>query len=106
MPTTVKEAVVQGTASTGTYATLHSTGAGVTAICQVMIANEAASEVTVRLGLADSAGTPTRWRLYDVKVGANDTLSVGPINMNASRFMRISSSANTCTFSADIVEQS
>ena len=106
MPTTVKEAVVQGTASTGTYATLHSTGAGVTAICQVMIAIEAASEVTVRLGLADSAGTPTRWRLYDVKIAPNDTMSVGPINMKASRFMRISSSANTCTFSADIVEQS
>lgn len=106
MPTTVKEAVVQGTASTGTYATLHSTAAGVTAICQVMIANEASSEVTVRLGLADSAGTPTRWRLYDVKVAGNDTLSLGPINLNASRFIRVSSSANTCTFSADIVEQS
>lgn len=106
MPTTVKETVVQGTASTGTYATLHSTGAGVTAICQVMICNESTSPVTVRLGLADSAGTPTRFRLYDTILSGNETLSLGPINLNASRFIRVSSSANTCTFSADIVEQS
>ena len=104
MATTYKEQVAQGTASTGTYSTLYSTGAGVTAVCQVMISNESSSAVTVRVGLADSAGTPSRFRLYDVVVAGNDTLSFGPINMAASRFLRVSSSANTCTFWGDVAE--
>lgn len=104
MATTYKEQVVQGTASTGTYSTLYSTGAGVTAVCQLMISNESSSAVTVRVGLADSAGTPSRFRLYDVVVAGNDTLSFGPINMAASRFLRVSSSANTCTFWGDVAE--
>jgi hypothetical protein len=104
MATTYKEQVAQGTASTGTYSTLYSTGAGVTAVCQLMISNESSSVVTVRVGLADSAGTPSRFRLYDVVVAGNDTLSFGPINMAASRFLRVSSSANTCTFWGDVAE--
>ena len=104
MATTYKEQVAQGTASTGTYSPLYSTGAGVTAVCQLMISNESSSAVTVRVGLADSAGTPSRFRLYDVVVAGNDTLSFGPINMAASRFLRVSSSANTCTFWGDVAE--
>jgi len=104
MATTYKEQVALGTASTGTYSTLYSTGAGVTAVCQLMISNESSSAVTVRVGLADSAGTPSRFRLYDVVVAGNDTLSFGPINMAASRFLRVSSSANTCTFWGDVAE--
>lgn len=104
MATTYKEQVAQGTASTGTYSTLYSTVAGVTAVCQLMISNESSSAVTVRVGLADSAGTPSRFRLYDVVVAGNDTLSFGPINMAASRFLRVSSSANTCTFWGDVAE--
>ena len=104
MATTYKEQVAQGTASTSTYSTLYSTGAGVTAVCQLMISNESSSAVTVRVGLADSAGTPSRFRLYDVVVAGNDTLSFGPINMAASRFLRVSSSANTCTFWGDVAE--
>jgi hypothetical protein len=104
MATTYKEQVAQGTASTGTYSTLYSTGAGVTAVCQLMISNESSSAVTVRVGLADSAATPSRFRLYDVVVAGNDTLSFGPINMAASRFLRVSSSANTCTFWGDVAE--
>jgi len=104
MATTYKEQVAQGTANTSTYSTLYSTGAGVTAVCQLMISNESSSAVTVRVGLADSAGTPSRFRLYDVVVAGNDTLSFGPINMAASRFLRVASSANTCTFWGDVAE--
>lgn len=107
MPTAYKDAVVQGTASTGTYATLYSTGASTTAaISQIFIANESSSSVTVRVGLAGSAGTPAAgsFLLYDVVIAGNDTLSLGPFSLGNTRFIRVSSSANTCTFSAAVAE--
>ena len=107
MATTYKLAQVQGSASTGTYSTLYSTGASTTAIVSnLLIANQAAAAVTVRVGIDDTAGTPgaAEWILYDVVVGANDTLSFGPLSLGNTRFLRVSSSANTCTFSAAVAE--
>ena len=107
MATTYKLAQVQGTVSTGTYATLYNTGASTTAIVSnLMIANQAAASVTVRVGIDDTAGTPgaAEWLLYDVVIAANDTLSFGPLSLGNTQYLRVSSSANTCTFSAAVAE--
>ena len=107
MATAYKLAQVQGTAAVGTMATLYDTSASVTAIIsQLFIANQASAAVTVRVGTDTTAGTPgaAEWLLYDVVVGANDTLSFGPLSLPASTFIRVSSSANTCTFSAAVAE--
>lgn len=107
MATAYKDAMVVGTSSTGTYSTLYSTGASTTAIISnLMIANESSSAVTVRVGLAGSAATPASgsFLLYDVVVAGNDTLSIGPYALGNTRFIRVSSSANTCSFSAAVAE--
>ena len=107
MATTYKLAQVQGSASTGTYSTLYDTSSSFTAIISnLLIANQAAASVTVRVGTDTTAGTPgaAEWLLYDVVVAANDTLSFGPLSLPASTFIRVSSSANTCTFSAAVAE--
>lgn len=107
MATTYKLAQVQGSASTGTYATLYNTGASTTAIVSnLLIANEAAAAVTVRVGTDTTAGTPGagEWILYDVVIAANDTLSFGPLSLGNTQYLRVSSSANTCTFSAAVAE--
>ena len=107
MATTYKLAQVQGSASTGTYSTLYSTGASTTAIISnLLIANQASASVTVRVGIDDTAGTPgaAEWLLYDVVVAANDTLSFGPLSLGNTQYLRVSSSANTCTFSAAVAE--
>ena len=107
MATTYKLAQVQGTSSTGTYSTLYNTGASTTAIVSnLLIANQASATVTVRVGIDDTAGTPgaAEWLLYDVVVGANDTLSFGPLSLGNTQYLRVSSSANTCTFSAAVAE--
>lgn len=104
MPTAYKFSQVQGTASTGTYSTLYTTPASTEAIVSsLVITNQASSQVTVRIGLMASAGTPgaSEWLVYDAVVAGNDTvaLTLG-ITMSATRFLRISSSANTCNFTA------
>ena len=107
MPTAYSLSQVQGSASTGTYVTLYSTGASTRAIISnLLIANQATATVTVRVGVMGSAGTPgaSQWLLYDVVVGANDTLSFGPLSIGNTQFIRCSSSANTCTFSAAVAE--
>ena len=107
MATTYKLAQVQGSASTGTYATLYNTGASTTAIISnLLIANQSSSAVTVRVGIDDTAGTPgaAEWLLYDVVIVANDTLSFGPLSLGNTQYLRVSSSANTCTFSAAVAE--
>lgn len=107
MPTVYKDATAVGTSSTSTYSTLYSTGASTTAIISnLMIANESSSSVTVRVGLAGSAATPASgsFLLYDVVIGGNDTLSIGPHALGNTRFIRVSSSAITCSFSAAVAE--
>lgn len=108
MPTAYKDATVVGTASTSTYSTLYSTGASTTAVVSsIIIANEAASSVTVRVGLAGSATTPATgsFILYDRVIPANDTLILNlPLALANTRFIRVSSSAATCSFVAAVAE--
>lgn len=108
MATAYKYAQVQGTASTGTYSTLYQTPAATQAvISSLVITNQASSDVTVRIGLDTTAGTPgaSEWLVYDAVVAGNDTvaLTLG-ITMPASNFIRVSSSANTCNFTAFLSE--
>ena len=108
MATAYKYAQVQGTASTGTYSTLYNTPAATEAvISSIVITNQASSDVTVRIGLDTTAGTPgaSEWLVYDAVVAGNDTvaLTLG-VTMPASNYIRISSSANTCNFSAFLSE--
>jgi hypothetical protein len=101
---------VVGTASTGTYSTLYSTGASTTAVVSsIVICNEAASRVTVRIGLAASATTPASgaFLLYDRTVDPNDTLILNlPVTLGNTTFIRTSSSAITCSFTAAVAEVS
>lgn len=108
MATAYKYAQVQGTASTGTYSTLYTTPAATEAvISSIVITNQASSSVTVRIGMDTTAGTPgaSEWLVYDAVVAGNDTvaLTLG-VTMPASQYIRVSSSANTCNFSAFLSE--
>jgi hypothetical protein len=99
---------VQGTSAIGTYATLYETTSSTSAVVStIAICNTSATSATYRIGIDDSPGTPVanEWLIYDATVAANDTifLTVG-IAISASRFIRISSSANTVTFSAFVSE--
>lgn len=108
MATAYKDQQVVGTAATSTYSTLYSTGASTTAVVSsIIIANEAASTVTVRVGLAASATTPASgaFILYDRVIPANDTLILNlPLALGNTKFIRVSSSAITCSFTAAVAE--
>ncbi len=99
MPTIYKDAQVQGTASTSTYSNLYNTGASTTAIVSgIVVCNEAASAVTVRIGIQTSASAPTsgKWIVYDTSVAANDSLIINvPLSLGNNKYIMISSSDNT-----------
>ena len=108
MATAYKYAQVQGTASTGTFATLYTTPASTEAvISSLVICNQSSSAITVRIGLDATDGTPgaDEFLVYDASVAGNDTvaLTLG-ITMDASKYLRVSSSANTISFSAFLSE--
>lgn len=108
MATTYKNAQVQGTASTGTYATLYNTGAATTAVLSsLVVTNTASTAALYRIAIMGSAGTPAaaNWIVYDATVQANDTvcLTLG-ITLGNTQFIRVSSSANTVTFNAFVSE--
>ena len=108
MATAYKYAQVQGTASTGTYSTLYTTPAATQAvISSIVITNQSSSAVTVRIGLDTTAGTPgnSEWLVYDAAIAGNDTigLTLG-ITMDAEKYLRVSSSADTCNFTAFLSE--
>ena len=108
MATAYKYAQVQGTASTGTYATLYTTPAATEAvISSLVITNQSSSATTVRIGLDATAGTPgdSEWLVYDAAIAGNDTvaLTLG-VTLDAEKFVRVSSSADTCNFSAFLSE--
>ena len=108
MPTAYKYAQVQGTASTGTYATLYETPAATQAvISSIVVTNQSSSSVTVRIGMDTTAGTPgaSERLVYDAVVAGNDTIALTlGVTMPAANFIRVSSSANTCNFSAFLSE--
>lgn len=108
MATNYKVSQVQGTASTGTYSTLYNTGASTEAVVStILICNTASASATYRIGLDDSAGTPgsSEWLVYDAVVAGNDTIALTlGISLGNSKYIRVSSSANTVTFSAFVSE--
>jgi hypothetical protein len=108
MATTYKYSQVQGTASTGTYATLYTTPAGTQAvISSIVICNQSSSDVTIRIGLDTTAGTPgaSEFLVYDAIVSGNDTIALTlGVALDAEKFIRVSSSANTCNFSVFLSE--
>lgn len=108
MATAYKPAQVQGTSSTGTYATLYEVPASTSAVIStIVICNTANAPATYRIGLDTTAGTPgaSEWIVYDALVAANDStfLTVGA-TLDTGKFLRVSSSANTVTFSAFLSE--
>ena len=108
MPTTYKLAQAAGGTATSAYTSLYSTGTATTAIVSnLIVANQGTAALTVRVG-TDTAGAAApgagEWLLYDVVIAGNDTLSFGPLSMGTSLALVVSSSANTCTFSAAVAE--
>lgn len=109
MATTYKYSSIQGTAGTTTYATLYNTGAATTAVLStIVVANTAASSATYRIALMGTAGTPAATDgilAWDAIVQGNDSifLTVG-VAVGNSKFLRVSSSANTVTFTAFVSE--
>jgi hypothetical protein len=76
-------------------------------ISSLVITNQSSSAVTVRIGLDTTAGTPgaSEWLVYDAAIAGNDTvaLTLG-VTLDAGKFVRVSSSADTCNFSAFLSE--
>jgi hypothetical protein len=108
MAETFKVAQVQGTSSVTDYATLYNTSASAQAVIStIAICNTASTAATYRIGIMGSAGTPSasQWLAFGTTVAANDTvaLTLG-LTLGNSQFIRVSSSANTVTFSAYISE--
>ena len=108
MATAYKYAQVQGTASPGTYATLYTTPASTEAvISSIVICNTAATNATYRIGLDTAEGTPraNEWLVYDAILPPNDSiiLTLG-VCLDAGKYIRVSSSADTVTFSAFVSE--
>lgn len=108
MPTTYTNAQRQGTAALTTYDTLYSTNASTRAVIStIAVTNTASTTATYRIGIMGSAGTPAaaNWLVFDSVVAGNDTvlLTLG-ITLSPSQFIRVSSSANTVTFSAYVSE--
>tara|TARA_R110000765_G_scaffold320494_1_gene412498 strand:+ start:226 stop:561 length:336 start_codon:yes stop_codon:yes gene_type:complete len=108
MATAYTYAQVQGTASTATYATLYETVAFTEAvISSLVITNQSSSAITIRIGMDNTAGTPgvSEFLVYDAAIAGNDTvaLTLG-ITMGHGKFIRVSSSANTCNFTAFLSE--
>lgn len=108
MATTYRHNGVQGTAGLTTYATLYNTSSSAQAvISSLLVTNTASASATYRIGIMGSAGTPSAadWIVFDSLVSGNDTvcLTLG-IALGNSEFIRVSSSANTVTFSAFVSE--
>lgn len=109
MATNYKYANIQGTSSITTYATLYSTSASAQAVLStISVANTASTGATFRVAVMGSAGTPTAANAvlaWDVQIAGNDTYFItAGIALQPSQFIRVSSSANTVTFSAFVSE--
>lgn len=108
MPTTYKNAKIQGTSGISTYDTLYTTPSSTSAvISSILVCNTASASATYRIAIMNSAGTPAAadWLVYGSSVAGNDTtcLTLG-ITLSQSQYIRVSSSANTVTFSAYVSE--
>lgn len=108
MATNYKSSQVQGTSGLTTYTTLYSVPTSTQAVIStILVCNTASSQAQFRIGLDTAAGTPSasEWLVYDAVVPANDTtaLTIG-IALESGKYVRVSSSANTVTFSAFVSE--
>lgn len=111
MPTVYKNAQLQGTTSVTSYSNLYNTTAATTAVVSTMaIVNTASTSAIYRVSIVPASGSATapsaaNWLVYDSAVAANDTilLTIGATLSN-SQYIRVSSSANTVTFTAFISE--
>lgn len=111
MPTVYKNAQLQGTAGVTTYGNLYNTTASTTAVLStIAVANTASTAATYRVSIVPasaSASNPSasNWLIYDATVPATDTvfLTVGA-TLGNSQFVRVSSSANTVTFTGFVSE--
>lgn len=107
MAETFKNAQLQGTSSVSTYASLYSTTASTTAVVSMIICNTATTDATYRIAIMTTEGTPAaaNWVAYDSIVAANDTVSLNiGMTLGNSQYIRVSSSANTVSFTAFISE--
>jgi hypothetical protein len=108
MATNYKYSQVQGTSSVSTYATLYATPSSTQAvISSIVICNTSGSTQTYRIGLDTTEGTPgsSEWLVYDAVSPPNDSvcLTLG-VCLDENKYIRVSSSANTITFSAFVSE--
>jgi hypothetical protein len=103
-----KEASIQGTTGVTTYATLYFTDTGKTAVVgSILVCNTSVSPATYRVAVMSTAGIPSAadWRVFDKVVPANETVILNlPLAMQTGRYIRVSSSASTVTFAAEIQE--
>ena len=103
---------VVGSGTITTYANLYATGASTTAIVSsIIICNEAAADVTVRIGVSPTNGTTApasgKFLLYGCTVPANDTLVLNlPLTLGNTAYLNCSSSAATVSFTAAVAEVS
>lgn len=108
MPSAYKTSQIQGTSGTSTYATLYQTSSSVQAvISSIVICNTTSATATYRIAIMETEGTPSasNWIVYDASVQPNNSTSLTlGISLQGSRFIRVSSSANTVTFSAFVSE--
>ena len=72
----------------------------------ILICNEGASAATFRIGIAASATPPASGSFiaYDRSVAVGETLSIGPISLGNTKYIRCSSSASTVSFVAAVAE--
>ncbi len=112
MATAYKYSSVQGTSAVTTYATLYDTSvSGVSAVVStIAVANTTTTGATFRVAIMSSAGTPAATDgivAWDATVAPNDTVffTVGATLQNG-KYIRVSSSATTVTFTAFISENS
>ena len=112
MATAYKPSQVQGTAAVGTYTTLYNVPALTEAVVSsIVVCNTAGTSATYRIGLDDTAGDPIaangEFLVYDATIAANDTIALTlGIALDAGKYIRVSSSANTVLFSAFVSEVS
>lgn len=108
MATAYKYSQVQGTAGLTTYATLYTTPAATQAvISSIVICNQSSSTITFNIGLDTTAGTPaaSEFLVSGASIAGNDTIALTlGVTLDASKFIRVSSSANTCSFTAFVSE--
>jgi hypothetical protein len=106
--TSYKPAQVQGTAGVTTYTTLYSVPSETQAVIStIVICNTSSSAATYRIAITSSDGTPTasQWIVYDSVVTGNDSVSLTlGVSLDSGKYIRVSSSANTVTFSAFVSE--